>query len=328
MNRPPNTVLTSAWAARAGIGAIRAHVAQPEVGLRHARLVDQQHATALHARQCSRDRQRRRLPSASHRKRLPACRFVSLARMSPTTVTIRRSPPHCCGVVSLQIVQRDRLERLLAALGGTTIRMATKQPRVAVDVDQVARIGVFRRSDRLHRERPCLREFLRVEPRPEQRVCDQLHHEVDVAGQKARSDGEAFGLGARRELAADALDRFGERAPRRACRRPSAAAPRAAPRCHPCRPRHPSSRRAATPAWIRAAYRASPSAPALHRSRAHAARKAGAVTPPLADPCACTGKANANRSVTPAVNTARITAAAPRGVAAPAGARGRRLEYT
>ncbi len=89
--------------------------------------------------------------------------------------------------------------------------MATKQPRVAVDINQIARIGVFRRSDRLHRERPCLREFLRVEPRPEQRVCDQLHHEVDVAGQKARSDGEALGLGARRELAADALDRFGER---------------------------------------------------------------------------------------------------------------------
>ena len=74
-----------------------------------------------------------------------------------------------------------------------------------------SRIGVLRRGDRLDRERTRLGELLSVEPRPQQRVRHQLHHEIDVTGEKARSDGEALGLCACRKLATDALDRFGER---------------------------------------------------------------------------------------------------------------------
>ena len=146
---------------------------------------------------------------------------------------------------------------------------------------------------------------------------------------KLAADGEALGLGARRELATDALDRLGERRPRRACRRPSAAARRAAPRCPPCRPGRRASRREATPASRRAAYRASPSA----RARA-----------PFASTCCSKGgepHAAARRSlrVRPAgrtrtgasrraINAARIIGCASAGCRGARLRRGRRLEHT
>ena len=88
--------------------------------------------------------------------------------------------------------------------------MTAEQPGVAVTADQRARVRILGRHDRLHGKRACLVELDPVEARTLQGVGDQFQHQVDVAGQEARIDGEAFRAGSGRHGPADVFDRLRE----------------------------------------------------------------------------------------------------------------------
>ena len=124
-------------------------VAEPEIRLRRAGLVDQEHRPAGHpggrrhgrqGRACLAPRAERSLELPQQRRRVEV---ADHGDDHPVTA-------HLLCVIAPDVVERDRCQGSLAATHRTPIRMAAEQPRIAIAAHQRARIRILRCHDRLH----------------------------------------------------------------------------------------------------------------------------------------------------------------------------------
>jgi hypothetical protein len=88
--------------------------------------------------------------------------------------------------------------------------MRAEQRGAAVNADDLRRIGVLRGLDELDLARAVRLEFLRIQPRTQQRVGQQLDHQRTVAREELPVHADGLGTGGGRERAAHAFQRVGE----------------------------------------------------------------------------------------------------------------------
>ncbi len=88
--------------------------------------------------------------------------------------------------------------------------MRAEQQRATVVGQQIGRIGILGRLDEFDLAVAVLRELLRFEARPHQRIAQQFDHQHAIAGQELPAHGNRFGARSGIEAAAHAFDGVGE----------------------------------------------------------------------------------------------------------------------